>query len=102
MNLFIMIASIVLVLIALPFLIGGLLGAVWVPAFSDDTTAILKHLELKPDTILYEFGCGDGRFLRKAAKYKVKAVGYEVNPYLVKLAQIRTIYNKDIQIKRLE
>ena len=95
-----MIASMALVLIALPFLVGGLLGAVWVPAFSDDTTAILKHLELKPDTILYEFGCGDGRFLRKASKYKVKAVGYEVNPYLVKLAQVRTIFNNDIQIRQ--
>jgi SAM-dependent methyltransferase len=91
---------IVLILITVPFMIGGLLGAVWVPAFSDDTTAILKHLKLRPGITLYEFGCGDGRFLRKASKYKVNSVGFEVNPYLCKLAQIRSIHNKNTKIKQ--
>ncbi|MBP7018622.1 class I SAM-dependent methyltransferase [Candidatus Saccharibacteria bacterium] len=91
---------ILLIVITVPFLIGGLLGAVWVPAFSEDTTAILKHLKLRPGMTLYEFGCGDGRFLRKASKYKVNSVGYEVNPYLCKLAQIRSIHNKNTRIKQ--
>jgi SAM-dependent methyltransferase len=42
---------------------------------------------IKPGDLLYDLGSGDGRVLIAAAKkYRIKAVGFEVDPGLVKLA----------------
>ena len=42
--------------------------AVWVPAFSKDVTLIGRKLQIKRGTKVYEFGSGDGRFLRLVAR----------------------------------
>jgi SAM-dependent methyltransferase len=43
---------------------------------------------IKPGDVLYDLGSGDGRVLIAAAKkYRIKAVGLEVDPGLVKLAR---------------
>jgi SAM-dependent methyltransferase len=43
---------------------------------------------IKPGDLLYDLGSGDGRVLIAAAKnYRIKAVGFEVDPGLVKLAR---------------
>jgi ubiquinone/menaquinone biosynthesis C-methylase UbiE len=43
---------------------------------------------IKPGDLLYDLGSGDGRILIAAAKkYRIKAVGFEVDPGLVKLAR---------------
>jgi precorrin-6B methylase 2 len=48
---------------------------------------MLEIANLKPDEVLYDLGCGDGRVLITAAqRYKVKAVGIEISENLVKAA----------------
>jgi SAM-dependent methyltransferase len=43
---------------------------------------------IKPGDLLYDLGSGDGRVLIAAAKkYRIKTVGFEVDPGLVKLAR---------------
>jgi predicted RNA methylase len=45
---------------------------------------MLKLAELKENEILYDLGSGDGRIIIEAVKkYKVEAVGIEINPLLV-------------------
>lgn len=88
MNIILILVVLTVFAVAVTILISGFSGAVWVPAFTKDTSAMLKILKLKPGMQVYEFGCGDGRFLRKVAKYNVKATGFEINPFICKLAQI--------------
>ena len=49
---------------------------------------MLALAEVKPGDVLYDLGAGDGRIVIAAAKkYGVKAVGFEIDPGLVKLAR---------------
>jgi hypothetical protein len=46
---------------------------------------MLELAEIKPRDILYDLGSGDGRIVITAAKsYGIKAVGFEIDPSLVK------------------
>ncbi len=48
----------------------------------------------KPDDVLADLGCGDGRVLVYAAKnYGIYSVGYELNPVLVRLAKREVRWN---------
>ncbi|MDL1955718.1 MAG: class I SAM-dependent methyltransferase [Candidatus Desulfofervidus auxilii] len=60
---------------------------------------ILEYINLKPGQIVYDIGCGDGRFLRAVVKkYKVKAIGYEINPWAYFLAKIYCLAYPEIKI----
>jgi tRNA G37 N-methylase Trm5 len=49
---------------------------------------MLELAEVRPDDVVYDLGCGDGRIVITAAKkYGVKAVGIEIDPKLVDLAK---------------
>jgi SAM-dependent methyltransferase len=42
---------------------------------------MLELAELKPDDVLYDLGCGDGRFVVTAARrYGIRAVGVDIDP----------------------
>ncbi|MFO0950323.1 MAG: class I SAM-dependent methyltransferase [Isosphaeraceae bacterium] len=42
---------------------------------------MLELADLKPDDVLYDLGCGDGRIVIEAAKrYGVRSVGYDIDP----------------------
>ncbi len=47
-------------------------------------------LDLKEGQVVYDLGCGDGRFLKAAAKQGIKAVGYELNPFMFLYSWITT------------
>jgi SAM-dependent methyltransferase len=67
--------------------------APFVPTPHEIVERMLQVAELKPGDLLYDLGSGDGRIVIAAAKnYGVKAVGFEINPVLVKEAResIRT------------
>lgn len=78
----------ILLLIILPFGIGAVLGAPYVPVLRRDSRRILKLAGLKPGQTLVDLGSGDGRLLRAAAAQGVRCVGYEINPYLVLVSRI--------------
>jgi len=49
---------------------------------------MLELANLRPDEMLYDLGCGDGRVLVTAAqKFKARAVGIEISENLVKAAR---------------
>jgi hypothetical protein len=78
----------ILLLIVLPFGIGAILGAPYVPILHRDSEQILKLTGLKPGQTLIDLGSGDGRLLRAAAAQGIRCIGYEINPYLVWVSRL--------------
>ena len=61
---------------------------VFIPTPQAAVDRMLELAELKPDDVLYDLGCGEGRFVVTAArKYGVRAVGVDINP--LRVAQSR-------------
>jgi len=53
----------------------------YVPTPQPLVERMLELAELKPDDVLYDLGCGDGRFVVTAAKrYGIRAVGVDIDP----------------------
>lgn len=82
---------------------GGIVlffGAPYLPTLKKQQEMALDMLNLKPGQVVYDLGCGDGRFLVAAAKRGIKGVGYELNPFVAIIAWINTRrYSKQIKIK---
>lgn len=67
-----------------------LFGAPYFPSLKPHMKAALDLLDLKKGQIVYDLGCGDGRFLKAAARQGVKSVGYELNPFVFGYAWLTT------------
>ena len=80
--------TLILLFIVIPFGLGAVLGAPYVPILRRDSRRILKLSGLKPGQTLIDLGSGDGRLLRAAAAGGIRCIGYEINPYLVWISRI--------------
>ncbi|MBD3359422.1 MAG: hypothetical protein GF365_01805 [Candidatus Buchananbacteria bacterium] len=62
---------------------------------------IIKEINFKPNSVVYDLGCGDGRFLRQLKKHKqIQGIGYEyfLMPYII--GQIYNLFSKNkVKIK---
>jgi precorrin-6B methylase 2 len=57
-------------------------GAPWVPSSMKTVQQMLDLAEIKPDEMVYDLGCGDGRIVVTAAlRFKARAVGIELDPF---------------------
>lgn len=85
----------IIAILLVGFMLGGLRGAVWVPARTHDTTVLLRSLDIAPDAQIYEFGSGDGRNLRlvHCIYPKAKLAAIEINPimWLISILRAGTI-----------
>ena len=64
-------------------------GAPWHPLLMSTIRRILDFSEIKPDEILCDLGCGDGRVLITAAEeYSARGIGVEIDPIKVGLARL--------------
>ena len=109
MNLFITISIIVLILafILALFLLASIFFIFYtgVPFAKTPYRAIKKiinALDIKEGQIVYDLGCGDGRFLFAAAKAGAKAIGFEISPavYLkAKIIKLLTLSKAKIKYK---
>jgi ubiquinone/menaquinone biosynthesis C-methylase UbiE len=53
----------------------------YVPTPQEVVDEMLKLADIKPNDVLYDLGCGDGRIVVTAAKrYGIRAVGVDINP----------------------
>ncbi len=76
-----------------------LFGAPYLPSLKPHIQAAFDLLDLKKGQVVYDLGCGDGRFLKVAARRGYKAVGYELNPFMFAIAWLSTRrYRKNIQL----
>lgn len=88
----------ILLILAYGFVL--LFGAPYFPSLKPHIKASLELLDLKEDQIVYDLGCGDGRFLRAAARAGYKAVGYELNPFMFLLSWVSTRkYGRQIKVR---
>lgn len=91
------------ILIFLIFIFFGLvvfLGAPYVPSHKKATQEAFEKLyKLGDKDLLVDFGSGDGAILRWANKLGARAVGYEINPFLVLVSRLMSLGNKNIEIK---
>lgn len=56
-------------------------GAPWVPSSMSTVHKMLDLAEVKPDELVYDLGCGDGRVIITAVRrYQARAVGIELDP----------------------
>lgn len=83
-----------LVVLGLLFLLSFagvlLFGAPYLPTLTPQVTAALQLSGLQQGDTLLELGCGDGKVVVAAARQGVRVVGYELNPFLVFVARVRT------------
>lgn len=84
MCLVIPIASVIIILIADMLFINLKTKVPWARIPETNLENILASLKLPQGALVYDLGCGDGRFLFLAEKYGLKAIGYELAyyPYL--------------------
>jgi outer membrane protein assembly factor BamB len=59
-------------------------AAVYVPTPNDVVTAMLDAATVTKDDTVFDLGSGDGRIVIAAGKLGAKAVGYEIDPLLVR------------------
>ena len=59
-------------------------GAFYYPTTNQKVKTIFDNLKISAKDTVFDLGSGDGRILIAAAKTGAKAVGYEMNPVLVR------------------
>ncbi|MBI4133454.1 class I SAM-dependent methyltransferase [Candidatus Uhrbacteria bacterium] len=64
-------------------------GAPWFPTTKRTRQQMLDIAKLAPGELLLDLGAGDGRMVIDAARRGARAVGYEVNPLLARIARWR-------------
>ena len=50
---------------------------------------IIKLAQIKKNQTIIDLGSGDGRLLIESAKKGARAIGYEINPFLILLSKMR-------------
>lgn len=66
------------------------MGSPYVPTRKKAIYDILDRAKLKKGQLFIDLGCGDGRIVREAVRYKhVKGIGIDINPMLIFWAKIK-------------
>lgn len=68
-------------------------GAPFVPSTRMTANAMAKIAHLGPGKTVYDLGSGDGRLLMLAGSYGARAVGVEINPFLVLFTRLRAFFS---------
>lgn len=75
-------------------------GAPFLPTMKKQRDDALDLLDLKPGQVFVDLGSGDGSLLVLAAQRGIRAVGYEINPFLWAYSWLRTRrYGRRVKIK---
>ena len=83
------------ILICVPTIMAMINGAPYVPTPMDRVKKMVALAKIKPGQVVYDIGCGDGRFVYVAAnEYGAKATGIELSPVVYLLAIVRKFFWK--------
>lgn len=85
-------------LIIAVFLLTVLFGAPHVPTHKKELIKLFKTINLSKKDVLVDIGSGDGVVLKVASNFNARAIGFEINPFLVFFSKIRLRKCKNIQI----
>jgi SAM-dependent methyltransferase len=65
------------------------LDALWQPTDRETVRRLLLLAEIRPNELVVDLGCGDGRFVVAAAKnFEARAMGIEIDPFRVLYGKI--------------
>lgn len=85
-----------LVVIKALYVLGAVLalpttgGALFCFTHYSKIETILDEINMKSNDVVFDLGCGDGRFIASAAKrYNIKGTGFEINFFAYFLARLR-------------
>lgn len=67
-------------------------GGPFVPSRKKSVEKMIELARIKPGMTVYDLGSGDGRILREAQKYGAKAIGIEMNPFLVLFCRMKKLH----------
>src|SRR3990167_1598752 len=82
------------------FIYSSLKGSPYVPTRQKEIDKILNNANLKTGQNFFELGCGDGRISRRAAsQFKVRAVGIDINPFLIWYARLLAKISKTDKLR---
>lgn len=68
-------------------------GAPYVPSTNPVSQKIIEFAHIKKGERVYDLGSGDGKLLFLAAQKGANATGIEINPFLVLLIKLRTLFS---------
>lgn len=75
-------------------------GAPYVPSHRREVARALSELyPLGPDDVLVDIGSGDGVVLREASRRGARAVGYELNPFLVAVSRLLSWGDRRVDVR---
>jgi hypothetical protein len=75
-------------------------GAPYLPTLKPERVKAFELLDLKPGQLLVDLGSGDGVMLVMAAQRGLRAVGYEINPFLWFYSWLRTRrYGRRVRVR---
>ena len=75
-------------------------GAPWVPSHTKDVQKAFTELYKRGNKdFLVDFGAGDGKVLKIAARKGARGMGIELNPLMALVAALRLSRNKDMKVK---
>ena len=95
---------IVLILFVLIFgtmIWASLSAAPWLPSWKKDVLAVVKSIEIKSTDIVYDLGCGDGRWLFAVAKTTPakEIVGFEISLLFYVWCRIKILFSSYPHLK---
>ncbi|MFH1766754.1 MAG: 50S ribosomal protein L11 methyltransferase [Patescibacteria group bacterium] len=101
--LFISAAMMIISFVLASFGLSFLVGAPFVATPKKIAREMLEFAEFKPGETIIDLGSGDGSILFVAAEEfgADRAIGYEINPILVIISNLRTKWRKNIHIKTI-
>lgn len=81
--------SIAVLLFSVYFMVAVFLGAPFLPTGKKYVEKMLDCVALKSGETFVDLGAGDGRMVIAAARRGARAIGYEINPFLVAFGRLR-------------
>lgn len=94
------------ILVALFILFFGLvvfIGAPYVPSQKRYIKRAFRNLyPLNKNDVLLDIGSGGGVVLRLASECGAKAIGYEINPFLVGVSKLLSIRDKKVRVRLVD
>lgn len=91
---------ILLFTVSIPGIYAMFRGAPFLPTKKEKQQKMLELAKIKSDTIIYDLGSGDGRFIFGAAKLGAKkAIGYELSLPIYIYSKIKSFFYKNAEIR---
>jgi SAM-dependent methyltransferase len=86
-------------LLVIPGMYATWTGAPFVPTSKRVMNKMIDLAHIKPGDVVYDLGCGDGRFVFAAKKLGAKATGFEYSIPTYLLAKLRALFHPGARIR---